>query len=142
MEIIGILFNLIVYNPMLNALLWLYSIIPNYGIVIIIFTILIGTATAPFRIKSQQSMKKQQEKMAALKPKLDEIKKKYKDNPQQLQAAQMKLYQEHGVANPFNAGCLFILLSFPIFIGLYQVINGVMADRPEQLMALSQHIYP
>lgn len=142
MEILGTLFNVIVYNPMLNALLFLYSIIPNYGLAIIVFTILIGTATSPFRIKSQQSMKKQQEKMAALKPKLDEIKKKYKDNPQQLQQAQMKLYQEHGVANPFNAGCLLTLLPFPIFIGLYQVINAVMADRPEQVMQLAQHIYP
>jgi len=142
MEIIGTLFNLIVYNPMLNALLFLYSFIPNYGIAIIIFTIIIALATMPFRIVSQKSMKGQQEKMAAIKPKLDEIKKKYKDNPQQLQQAQMKLYQEHGVANPFNAGCLLTLLPFPIFIGLYQVINGVMADRPEQLMQLSQHIYP
>src|SRR5581483_8064153 len=142
MEIIGILFNAVVYNPMLNALLFLYSIIPNYGIAIIIFTILIGTATSPFRIKSQQSMKKQQEKMAALKPKLDELKKKYKDQPQQLQSAQMKLYQENGAMNPFNAGCLLTLLPFPIFIGLYQVINGVMADHPDQVMSLSQHIYP
>jgi YidC/Oxa1 family membrane protein insertase len=142
MEILGTIFNLLVYNPMLNAMLFLYSLIPNYGVAIIVFTILIGLATMPFRIKSQQSMKAQQEKMAALKPKLDEIKKKNKDNPQELQKQQMKLYQEHGVANPFNMGCLLTLLPFPIFIGMYQVINGVMADRPEQVMQLSQHIYP
>src|SRR6476619_4516387 len=142
MEIIGNLFNLIIYNPMLNALLFLYSLIPNYGISIIVFTILIGLATMPFRIKSQDSMKKQQLKMSALKPKLDEIKKKYKDNPQELQRQQMKLYQENGVANPFNIGCLLTILPFPIFIGMYQVINGVMAERPEQVMQLSQHIYP
>ena len=136
MEILGTIFNLLVYNPMLNAMLFLYSFIPNYGVAIIIFTVLIGLATMPFRIKSQQSMKAQQEKMAALKPKLDEIKKKYKDNPQELQKQQMKLYQEHGVANPFNMGCLLTLLPFPIFIGMYQVINGVMAERPEQVMQL------
>lgn len=142
MDIIGSLFNIVIYNPMLNALLYIYSFIPNYGWAIIIFTILIGLATMPFRIKSQASMKGQQEKMAAIKPQLDEIKKKYKDQPQQLQQAQMKLYQEAGVGNPFNVGCLLTLLPFPIFIGLYQVINGVMADRPEQLMQLPQHIYP
>lgn len=142
MEIIGLLFNTIVYNPMLNALLWLYSIIPNYGVDIIIFTILIGSVTAPFRVVSQNSMRKQQSKMALLKPKLDELKKKYKDQPQQLQSAQMKLYQENGVANPFNAGCLLTLLPFPIFIGLYQVINGVMADHPDQVMTLANRIYP
>jgi YidC/Oxa1 family membrane protein insertase len=142
MEFIGLIFNLIVYNPMLNAMLFLYSFIPNYGVAIIIFTVLVGVATMPFRIKSQQSMKAQQEKMAGLKPKLDEIKKKYKDNPQELQRQQMKLYQEHGVANPFNIGCLLTLLPFPIFIGMYNVINGVMAERPEQVLQLSQHIYP
>jgi YidC/Oxa1 family membrane protein insertase len=142
MDIIPFLFNTFVYNPMLNILLFLYSFIGNYGIAIIVFTFLVGVATMPFRIKSQQSMRAQQEKMGALKPKLDEIKKKYKDNPQQLQQAQMKLYQENGVSNPFNAGCLLTLLPFPIFIGMYQVINGVLADRPEQLMQLPQHIYP
>lgn len=142
MDILGFLFNTFVYNPMLNAMLFLYSFIPNYGIAIILFTIIVGVLTMPFRIKSQQSMRAQQEKMGALKPKLDEIKKKYKDNPQELQKQQMKLYQEHGVANPFNMGCLLTLLPFPIFIGMYQVINGVMADRPEQLMQLPQHIYP
>lgn len=142
MDILGGLFNTFVYNPMLNAMLFLYSVLGNYGIAIIVFTVLVGVATMPFRIKSQQSMKAQQEKMAALKPKLDEIKKKYKDNPQQLQQAQMKLYQEHGVANPFNAGCLLTLLPFPIFIGMYQVISDTMAERPEQLMRLPQHLYP
>ncbi|MBI4673300.1 MAG: membrane protein insertase YidC [Chloroflexi bacterium] len=142
MDILGGLFNTFVYNPMLNAMLFLYALIGNYGIAIIVFTLLVGVVTMPFRIKSQQSMKKQQEKMAALKPKLDEIKKKYKDNPQQLQQAQMKLYQEHGMANPFNAGCLLTLLPFPIFIGMYQVINDTIAERPEQLMRLPQHLYP
>lgn len=142
MDILGTLFNTIVYNPMLNAMMLIYSIIPNYGVAIILFTTIVGVATMPFRIKSQQSMKAQQTKMAALKPKLDEIKKKYKDNPQELQRQQMKLYQEHGVANPFNMGCLLTLLPFPIFIGMYNVISGVMADRPEQLMQLPRHLYP
>lgn len=142
MDFIGFIFNLLVYNPMLNAMLFLYQFIGNYGVAIIVFTVLVGVITMPFRIKSQQSMKAQQEKMAGLKPKLDEIKKKYKDNPQELQKQQMKLYQEHGVANPFNIGCLLTILPFPIFIGMYQVINGVMAERPEQVMQLSQHIYP
>lgn len=142
MDFIGAIFNLVVYNPMLNAMLFLYQFIPNYGLAIILFTVIVGLLTMPFRIKSQASMRAQQEKMAALKPKLDDIKKKYKDNPQELQKQQMKIYQENGVANPFNIGCLLTLLPFPIFIGMYQVINGVMAERPEQVMQLSQHIYP
>lgn len=142
MDPIAFVWNTVVYNPMLNALLFLYSFIPNYGVAIIIFTILIALATMPFRIKSQASMKKQQEKMAAIKPKLDEIKKKYKDNPQELQRQQMKLYQEQGVANPFNMGCLLTLLPFPIFIGMYNVIVAVMGDKPESMMQMAPHIYP
>src|SRR5918912_562677 len=142
LDFLAPLWNGIVYNPMLNALLLIYNFIPNYGIAIVLFTLLVAVLTAPIRIKSQMAMKEQQAKQAALKPKLDEIKKKYKDNPQQLQAAQMKLYQEHGLANPLNSGCLLQLLPFPIFIGLYNVITTVMDDRPEQLLQLSSHLYP
>ena len=127
---------------MLNGMMFLYSLIPNYGVAIILFTVLVSLATMPFRIKSQQSMKAQQDKMAVMKPRLDELKKKYKDNPQELQRQQMKMYQENGALNPFNMGCLLTLLPFPIFIGMYQVISGVMAERPEQVMQLSQHLYP
>jgi YidC/Oxa1 family membrane protein insertase len=142
MNPIGFLWDTIVYNPMLNALLFLYSIIPNYGVAIIVFTILIALLTMPFRILAQNSMKKQQQKMAVLKPKLDELKKKYKDNQQALQQAQMKLYQEHGALNPFNPGCLLTLLPFPIFIGLYSVILTVMGDRPDKMLDLAHRIYP
>lgn len=142
MDLIGLVWNTIVYNPMLNALLLIYAVIRNYGVAIIVFTVLIASLTAPFRIKAQQAMKGQQDKMARVKPELDALKKKYKDNPQQFQAAQMKLYQENGLANPFNAGCLLTLLPFPIFIGLYNVILSVMGDRPEQMMQLAQHVYP
>lgn len=75
MEIISSLFNTFVYNPMLNGMMFLYSLIPNYGVAIILFTVLVSLATMPFRIKSQQSMKAQQDKMAVMKPRLDELKK-------------------------------------------------------------------
>jgi YidC/Oxa1 family membrane protein insertase len=136
------LWNNLIYNPMLNALLFLYSIIPNYGIAIVLFTLFIASLTMPLRIKSQISMRAQQAKTAKLKPRLDELKKKYKDDPQQLQSAQMKLYQEEGLVNPFNSGCLLTLLPFPIFIGLYNVITSVMGTTPEQLLQLSPHLYP
>lgn len=133
--------NLIVISPMSNLLLFLYSIIPNYGVAIILFTLIIALLQSPLRIKSQQSMKETQAKQARLKPKLDEIKKKYKDNPQQLQAAQMKLYQEEGIQF-VNAGCLLTLLPLPLFFGLFSVISSVMGSTPEQVMQLPTHIYP
>ncbi len=135
------LWNLIIYNPMLNALLLLYSWIPNYGVAIFLFTLIIAGLTMPLRIKSQRSMREQQEKTAKLKPKLDELKKKYKDNQQAYQQAQMELYKQEGMVNPLNSGCLLTLLPFPIFIGLYSVITSVMGTSPEQLLQLSSHIY-
>lgn len=141
LDFLAPLWNTFIYNPMLNALLLLYSIIPNYGIAIVLFTFIVAGLTMPLRIKSQISMREQQAKTAKLKPRLDELKKKYKDNPQQLQSAQMKLYQEEGLVNPFNSGCLLTLLPFPIFIGLYNVITSVMGTTPEQLLQLSSHLY-
>jgi YidC/Oxa1 family membrane protein insertase len=141
LDFLAPLWNLVIYNPMVNVLLLLYSVFQNYGVAIILFTLLIALITAPLRIKSQLAMREQQAKTARLKPRLDELKKKYKDNTQQYQAAQMKLYQEEGLVNPLNSGCLLSLLPFPIFIGLYNVIITVMGDRPEQLMQLSPHLY-
>ncbi len=142
MDFLTPLWNLIIYDPMLNSLLFLYSIVQNYGLAIILFTVIIGALTMPLRIKSQAAMKQQQAKTARIQPRLEELKKKYKNDPQALQQAQMKLYQEEGLVNPFNMGCLLTLLPFPIFIGLYGVITAVMGSTPEQLLQLSQHLYP
>lgn len=141
LDFLAPVWNLVIINPMLNLLLYLYSLIPNYGIAIILFTLIIAGLQTPLRIKSQQTMKETQAKQARLKPKLDELKKKYKDNPQALQSAQMKLYQEEGM-NLFNAGCLLQILPLPLFFGLFQVIQLVMGSTPEQVMQLPQHVYP
>jgi YidC/Oxa1 family membrane protein insertase len=141
LDFLAPVWNLIIINPMLNLLLFLYGIIPNYGVSIILFTLIIAGLQTPLRIKSQQTMRETQAKQARLKPKLDELKKKHKDNPQALQTAQMKLYQEEGM-NLFNAGCLLQLLPLPLFFGLFQVIQLVMGSTPEQVMQLPQHTYP
>ncbi len=142
MDFLTPLWNLIIYDPMLNSLLFLYSLVQNYGLAIILFTLIIGGLTMPLRIKSQAAMKAQQAKTARVQPKVEELKKKSKNDPQALQQAQMKLYQEEGLVNPLNSGCLLTLLPFPIFIGLYGVITAVMGATPEQLLNLSQHVYP
>jgi YidC/Oxa1 family membrane protein insertase len=142
LDFLAPLWNGVIYNPMLNALLLIYQYLPNYGLAIILFTLVIAGLTMPLRILSQKSMRGQQEKQARMKPRLDEIKKKYKDNPEELQKQQMKLYQEEGMINPLNAGCLLTLVPFPIFIGLYSVITSVMGSTPEQLLQLSSHLYP
>ena len=71
--------------------------------------------------------------------KAKDIQKKYKDDKAKQQEELLKLYQEHGV-NPF-AGCLPLLIQFPVIIGLYQSIIRALADAPLQLFELSEHIY-
>ncbi len=145
---IDFLWNTFIYQPMVNSLLYIYNglghvplIGLNYGLAIILFTLIIKLITLPISVKQTQSMRTQQEKQARVKPKLDEIKKKFKDSPEKLQQAQMELYRKEGMLNPFNAGCLLSLLPWPIFVGLYNVITQVMGDKPEQLLELSRHLY-
>jgi len=100
----------------LDLLIWLHGLIPNYGIVIVLFSLAINTLFFPLTYKSTKSMRD----MAALKPRLDSLKEKYKKEPQKMSEATMKLYKEAGV-NPL-AGCLPLLLQMPIFFALYAVL--------------------
>ena len=96
---------------------FLYGIAGNYGIAIVLFTIVIKALLLPLSYKQQKSSMK----MTALNPQLQELQKKYKNDKEKLNKETMDLYNRHG-ANPL-AGCLPTLLQFPIMIGLYQVIN-------------------
>jgi YidC/Oxa1 family membrane protein insertase len=100
----------------LGLIIWMHGIIPNYGVVIILFSLLINALFFPLTYKSTKSMRD----MAALKPRLDALKEKYKKEPQKMSEATMRLYKEAGV-NPL-AGCLPLLLQMPIFFALYAVL--------------------
>lgn len=91
----------------------IYSIVGNYGIAIIIVTILMRIIVFPLTLKQEKSMKKMRE----IQPEMDKLKEKYKDNPQEFQKRTAELYREAGV-NPLG-GCLPILIQMPIFIALY-----------------------
>ncbi len=107
-------------KPFLKFFLFLHHFIPNWGLVIIILTVIIKIILHPLTHKSFESMKKMQE----LAPKLEEIKNKYKDNPQKLNEEMMKLYREAGV-NPMG-GCFPMLLQIPVFFALYEIfLNAV-----------------
>jgi YidC/Oxa1 family membrane protein insertase len=99
-------------------LAWLYDVVGNFGIAIIILTIVFRIVLLPLGIKQIKSM----QAMQALQPKIKEIQKKYKGNKQKTQEQTMKLYQEYGV-NPLG-GCLPLLLQFPILIAMYSVIRA------------------
>lgn len=132
------IWNLLILNPMINLLLWIYSVIGNFGVAIIIFTILIRLITHPLnvsQIKSTQAMQEMQKSKE-----FQEIQKKYKDDKQKLSQEQMALYQKMGV-NPLSS-CLPTLIQLPIIIGLYQAIIRALAVMPIQLLDLTRHLYP
>jgi YidC/Oxa1 family membrane protein insertase len=99
-----------------NILLLMNKVIPNWGLCIILISLLIYGATYPLTLKSTLSMRKMQE----LQPKMAELREKYKNNPQKLNAEVVQLYKIHNV-NPLS-GCLPVLLQMPVFISLYQVL--------------------
>lgn len=96
---------------------FLHLFIPNYGIVIILFSILIKVALHPLNKNSMKSMKK----MQALQPLMEEIRAKYKDDPAKMNEQVMKLYKDYGV-NPAG-GCLPLLLQMPILYALYTLFT-------------------
>ena len=118
------------WSPLFQSLLdaigwvlaWLYGLVGNYGIAIILLTVAIRLVLLPLGVKQIKSM----QAMQAIQPKVKEIQKKYKNNKQKAQEETMKLYRESGV-NPLG-GCLPLLLQFPILISMYAVI------RPPQVI--------
>lgn len=122
-------FNLILYQPLLNALILLYNYLPghDFGIAVIVLTLLIKLILHPSSLRAIHSQKA----MARIQPKVKEIQKKYKDDKQAQARATMELYKQAKVS-PFS-GCLPLLLQLPILIALYQVfLKGL---SPESLTA-------
>jgi YidC/Oxa1 family membrane protein insertase len=105
------------------AFKFLYRFIPNYGLVIIVFSILVKLLLHPLTKKSYQSMSE----MQYLQPKMTEIRDKYKNDPQRLNKEMMKLYKEHGV-NPMG-GCLPMLLQMPLLFSLFIVFRSTIQLR-------------
>jgi YidC/Oxa1 family membrane protein insertase len=108
--------------PVEAALKWFlmlfYRVIPNYGVAIILLTLLVKGLLFPLTKKSSESTLR----MQALAPKIKEIQEKYKDNPQKMNAEMAEFYKKEGY-NPLT-GCLPLLLQFPIFIALYNLFNN------------------
>jgi YidC/Oxa1 family membrane protein insertase len=134
----SLLWNAIVVQPMTNILLSIYGLVGNFGIAIILFTILIRLATHPLMVQQIKSSQKMQELNNSKKYK--EIQEKYKGDKEKLSQEQMKLYQEMGY-NPLS-GCLPTLIQFPIIIGLYQSITRALAATPLAMLTLTRTIYP
>lgn len=110
-------------KPLLDFLKWLNSYFHNYGISIIVITLIMRLIFLPLTVRSMVSMKRMQVKMEQIKPKIDALKEKYKDDKTKQNSELMKLYSSHGV-NPLSSlgGCLPLLIQLPVFIALYDVL--------------------
>ena len=106
----------------------MHDVVPNYGVTIILFSLAMNLLFFPLTYKSTKAMRH----MSALKPKLDALKEKYKNEPQKMSEATMKIYKEAGV-NPL-AGCLPLLLQMPIFFALYAVLIRTIELRQEPFL--------
>lgn len=119
-------FHTILYQPIFNAFVWLYNVLPGHdvGVVIIIMTILIRLIVYPLTSKSIKAQKSVQD----LQPKVEAIKKEYANDQQKQATMLMALYKDNKV-NPF-ASCLPLLIQLPILIALYMVMrDGLMGDK-------------
>ncbi len=129
------MWDTLIINPMINALLWLYDFLGNnFFLAIAVFTIVIRLATLPTQLRQQRTSMK----MQTMQPQIQEIQKKYRDNPQKMQEEFKKIGY-----NPAEslAGCLPLLLQMPILIGLYQAILIVLGSTPQSLLELSGRAY-
>ncbi len=130
-----------IWQGLLDAIGWLlariFDVIPNYGISIIVLTLIIKLLLFPLGIKQIKSM----QAMQAIGPRVKEIQKKYKGDKQKTQEETMRLYKEAGV-NPLG-GCLPLLLQFPILIAMYQVLRTPVLepiDQPTTYRVANNHL--
>jgi len=118
----------IIAKPILFLLKWLYKGLRNYGLAIIIVTILIKILFWPLTQKSYNSMKG----MKALQPQINKLREEYKDDKQRLNSEMMVLYKANKV-NPMG-GCLPMLIQIPVFFALYRILSQSIEMRHATFM--------
>ena len=114
-------------SPLTRVFAWLlhalYTVIPNYGVAIILLTLLVRAVTAPLTVRQMRSM----ERLRRVQPRMKEIQEKYADDRQKQSEELMKLYRQENV-NPLG-GCLPMLLQLPVFIGLFYALRSSLELR-------------
>src|SRR3954467_3122673 len=119
-------------KPLASGLNFFYSLVPNYGIAIILLTIVVMLVLTPFTVKSTRSMLA----MQRLQPEIKRLQQQHKNDRQALNEAMMAFYKEHNV-NPMR-GCLPLLLQMPVFFALYRAIRGLTHNPPKVLTQSSE----
>lgn len=118
------IFFIVLRQPLFNALVFIYNCIPDFGIAVILLSLLIRFALWPLTAKQLKTQKK----LNKLQPKIKELQKKYKDDKQKLTEETIALYKKEK-ANPAG-GCLPLILQLPILIALFQVFkNGLVVEE-------------
>jgi YidC/Oxa1 family membrane protein insertase len=121
------LWNLLLYHPLVNALVWLTVFTGNLGLGIIALTVLLRLAMTPLILPSLRLSKKVQE----LAPEIAKLKDKYKDDKQAMALAQAQLYKDHG-ANP-AAGCLPQIIQLLVLIALFNALNYLLHTNGQDI---------
>ncbi|MEP7166941.1 MAG: YidC/Oxa1 family membrane protein insertase [Candidatus Woesebacteria bacterium] len=112
----------ILIHPIFEVLRFLTIQTGNFGVAIVLLTVLMRTILVPFTLPTLRSQKK----MRDLKPKIDELKKKHKGDAKKIQQAQMELFKAHNI-NPLS-GCLPYIVQFIVLIALYNVLRNFVAN--------------
>lgn len=123
------MFETLIVQPIFNLLLWLYITVGDFGIAIILFTIIVRFAMWPLLRRQLHQSKV----MRDLQPKIKEVRKKNKGNKQAESAALMELYKEHGV-NPVGS-IMLLVVQLPVFFGLFNALNSFISN-PERIIHL------
>jgi YidC/Oxa1 family membrane protein insertase len=121
-------------KALLQLLIWIYAVVRNYGLAILILATLVRLVLHPLNLTSMKSMRAMQK----LQPELARIKEKYKNDPQAFNTATMALYKENKV-NPAS-GCLPMLVQMPLFVALYNVLYNAIELRRAPFVAWMQDL--
>ena len=122
-------FGWVIIRPIAKGILWvlksMHAFVPNYGVILIIFSIMVKLLVYPLTKKSYQST----QAMQAIQPEINTLREKHKNNPTKLNQATMELYKKKGV-NPLGA-CFPMLLQMPLLISLFTVFRSTIELRGE-----------
>ena len=130
MNIFLTIYYALLYQPMLNFLVLIYILTNNFGIAVILLTVLIKWLTNPLNKKAIESQKA----MTEIQPRIKEIQKKYKDTPEKQAQEMIALYKEKNF-NPFSS--IFLLfIQIPIIIALFQIFKGGIAITSASLPSI------
>lgn len=122
------------FNSIGNGLLWflgiIHDVVGNWGLAIIILTLAVRALLFPINRRSQTAMARYQKKMKRVTPRINEIKERFKNDPQKLREAQAKIMQEEKAFPPLG-GCLPMFLQLPVFFGLFSMLRTSFDLRQE-----------